>query len=71
MDGKKHGRLPLFDTKLDLMIQEWIIAMRGWGTSLGSSTVIRIERGIFLKHEKCSLHEFGRPTVSLLTKNGA
>ena len=60
-DGRKRGRLPLLGTKLDLILQEGIVAMRGRGTSIGSSTVIGIGRGILLKHENSSLHEFGGP----------
>ena len=61
LDGKKRGRPPLLGTKLDLLLQERIKAMRERGTSIGSGTVIGIGRGILLKHEKSSLHEFGGP----------
>ena len=37
LDGKKRSRPPLLDTKLDLMLQERIIAMRERGTSIGSN----------------------------------
>ena len=40
LDGKKRGRPPLLGTKLDLLLQERIIAMRDRGTSIGSGTVI-------------------------------
>ena len=61
LDGKKRGRPPLLGTKLDLTLRERIVAMRERGTPIGSSTVIGIGRGILLKHEKSSLHEFGGP----------
>ena len=61
LDGRKRGRPPLLGTKLDLLLQERIIAMRERGTSIGSGTVIGMGRGILLKHEKSSLHKFGGP----------
>lgn len=35
--------------------------MRERGTSIGLSTVIGIERGVLLRHEKSSLDKFGGP----------
>ena len=61
LDGKKRGRPPLLGAKLDLTLRERIVAMRERGTPIGSSTVIGIGRGILLKHDKSSLHEFGGP----------
>ena len=61
LDAKRRGRPPLLGTKLDLMLQERIIAMRERGTSIGLNTVIGIGRGILLKYKKSSLHKFGGP----------
>ena len=57
--GKSEADPPLLGIKLDLMLQERIIDMREQGISIGSNTVIGIGRGILLKYEKSSLHEFG------------
>jgi len=37
---------------LDLKLQERIIAIREQGTPIGSSTVIGIEMGFLMRHEK-------------------
>ena len=52
LNGKKQGRPPLLGHKLDLKLQERIVAMRERGTPIGSSTVIGIGMGFLMRHEK-------------------
>jgi len=53
LDGKKQGRPPLLGYKLDLKLQERIVAMQERGTPIGSSTVIGIIGiGFLMRHKK-------------------
>ena len=64
LEGKKRGRPPLLGTRLDLLLQERIVAMRERGTPIGSSTVIGIGKGILMRYEKQD-QESKEPSITL------